>query len=90
MDVPFWEDVVGNIVFTPNEVIKNLDKFLEHKERILNCNTSYPIHIMKNKKDEWVILDGLHRLVKLIIEGAKTVKVKKVTREQVELTRKEG
>ncbi|MDP3794065.1 MAG: hypothetical protein Q8R07_04945, partial [Candidatus Uhrbacteria bacterium] len=62
-DVPFWEDKDGNIVITPNEVIRDLDKYPDHRDRIKNSNTSHPLDIMKNKKGEWLTLDGLHRLV---------------------------
>lgn len=50
LGVPFWEDKDGNIVITPNEVINNLDAYPEHRDKIKNCDASYPIDIMKNKK----------------------------------------
>lgn len=42
LDIPFWEDEDGNIVITPNEVINNLDDFPYHRDKIKNCDTSYP------------------------------------------------
>jgi len=90
MEVPFWEDEKRNIVLTPNEVLKDLDHFPKHRDRILGCDTLFPLHIMKNKKGEWVTLDGLHRLAKLILEGERVVKVKKVSEEQVWLTKRNG
>ncbi|MDO8617748.1 MAG: hypothetical protein Q7N87_02575 [Candidatus Uhrbacteria bacterium] len=85
-DVPFWEDKDGNIVITPNEVIRDLDKYPDHRDRIKNSNTSHPLDIMKNKKGEWLTLDGLHRLVKLFLEGKKTVRVRKIPPELIHLT----
>lgn len=89
MDIPFWEDNEGNIVLTPNEVLANLDKWPDHRDRINNSDTSFALHIMQNEKKEWVMLDGLHRFVKLIMEGVETVKVKKVSLEQVMLTKQD-
>jgi len=85
-DVPFWEDKEGNIVIRPREVIENLDAYPDHKERIMNCDCSYPLDIMKNRKGKWLTLDGLHRLVKLYMDGGKTVKVRKIPEDMVHLT----
>lgn len=86
LDIPFWEDEGGNIVVTPREVIDNLDAYPYHKEKIDACDTSYPIDIMKNKKDNWAILDGLHRLVKLYMASESTIQVRKIPREIIHLT----
>lgn len=88
MNIPFWEDDKGDIVITPNDVLKDPNKFPDHTKLIDNCDASYPVHITKNNLDEWIILDGLHRLAKLVREGKKEVMVKKVTMEQVRLTKK--
>ncbi len=89
MDIPFWENDKGNIMVTPNEVLKNPEKFPDHSKIIDECDMSYPIHITKNNLDEWLVLDGLHRLAKLVKEGKEELTVKKVTIKQVWLTKKE-
>lgn len=86
LDVPFWEDHQGNIVITPREVIENVNKYPEHRDKIEKCNSSFPIDVMKNKKDEWAILDGLHRLVKLFMKGEKVIRVRKIPREIIHTT----
>lgn len=86
LDIPFWENEQGDIVITPREVIQNLDKYPDHRDRIKNSNTSFPLDIMRNKRDKWLTLDGLHRLVKLIIEGENTVNVRKIPLELIHLT----
>ena len=86
LDIPFWEDEQGNIVVTPREVMDNLDQYPEHRDKIKNCDTSFPIDIMKNKNGQWLTLDGLHRLVKLIMEGKTTVDVRKIPPEMVHKT----
>jgi len=86
LDVPFWEDANGNIVITPREVVENPDNFPEHQDKLKLADTSYPIDIMKNKKGKWLTLDGLHRLVKLIMEGKSKIKVRKIPPELIHLT----
>lgn len=86
LDVPFWEDDEGNIVFTPREIMENLDAYPNHRDRIEKSNTSHPLDIMKNKKGEWCILDGLHRFVKLVLDGATIVRVRKIPSELIHLT----
>ena len=85
-EFPFWEDEEGNLVVTPNEVIDNPDKFPIHRDKMKNADTSYPVDIMKNKEGRWLTLDGLHRVVKLYIEGKTIIKVRKIPPEIIHLT----
>ncbi len=86
LEVPFWEDETGNIVITPREVMENQDQYPYHRDKIREADTSYPIDIMQNKKGEWLTLDGLHRLVKLVLEHKTRVRVRKIPRELIHLT----
>lgn len=88
-DLPFWEDEEGNIVITPRQVMDQLDAFPFHAQKIDNADTAYPIDIMKNKKGEWLTLDGLHRLAKLFLQHATTVRVRKIPPEIIHLTARE-
>ncbi len=86
LDIPFWENEQGDIVIAPNEVIQNADQYPGHRDRINGGDTSFPLDIMKNRKGKWLTLDGLHRLVKLVLEGASTVQVRKIPPELIHLT----
>jgi hypothetical protein len=86
LDIPFWEDEEGNITITPQEVVSDMDKFPYHRDKILNADTSYPIDIMRNKKGNWGILDGLHRLVKLHLDKETEILVRKIPPEIIHLT----
>lgn len=86
LDVPFWEDDEGNIVLTPRGVMDNLERYPKHRDRMAQSDTSYPLDIMKNKKGEWLTLDGLHRFAKLVLDGATTVRVRKIPPELIHLT----
>lgn len=83
LDMPFWTDGNAPYNLTAREVITSPEKYPEHKKRYEESDTNYPIDIMKNLKDKWLILDGLHRLVKLVIEGNAVVKVRKVSRDLI-------
>lgn len=78
--VPFlWE---GEKPVTPQEI---LDQPLAHPleyARMLLADTSYPIDIMQNK-GRWLILDGLHRLMKLYNQGQQDVLVRIIPREKI-------
>jgi len=66
----------------PWEVTKNPDKHSTHWKKIQEADLKYPIDIMENK-GRWLILDGLHRLVKAYILKMKTVKVRKISRQKI-------
>jgi hypothetical protein len=84
LDLPFWTD--GNIPYnlTAREVIANSQQFPQHAERLQKSDVRFPIDIMLNRHGKWLILDGLHRLCKLIIEGAEVVQVRKVPVEWID------
>lgn len=85
--IPFmWHDG-GVYNLTPQEIIDNPKKYPEEYERTMAADTAYPIDIMENK-GRWLILDGLHRLMKLAIEGHKTVQVRKIPRSDIPLITK--
>lgn len=85
-EVPFWEDKKGNIVITPREVMDRMDKYPYHRDKILRADTSHPIDIMKNKKGQWLTLDGLHRLEKLHLRKEKKIRVRKIPPSLIHLT----
>jgi len=86
LDIPFWENARGDIVITATEVMQNPDAYPDHRDKISNAETTYPLDIMKNKKGKWLTLDGLHRLVKLVMSGEKVVRVRKIPPELIYLT----
>ncbi|MDO8537373.1 MAG: ParB N-terminal domain-containing protein [archaeon] len=81
-DIPFWKTQNGYYDLTPNEVIKDKEKFKQEFERTMKADLSHSIDIMQNK-GKWLILDGLHRLVKAKILGYKKVSVRKIPRNEI-------
>lgn len=81
-DVPFWFLPGGYYDLKPREVIENPKKHLLEYGRTMASDLTYPLDIM-DWKGRWLLLDGLHRLVKAHILGWKTIKVRKVPKEEI-------
>ncbi|MCA9313328.1 hypothetical protein KDA08_03325 [Candidatus Saccharibacteria bacterium] len=87
-DIPFiWSKPDGYYDVNPSEVIEHPDQHPEEYERTMRADTTHPIDIMFWKK-RWLILDGLHRLMKQAIEGAEIVQVRKIPESAIPLIRK--
>lgn len=76
-DIPFWSTPGGYYNLSPNQVLNEPEKYIQEFERTMKADTSYPLDIMF-WKGKWLLLDGLHRLVKLKRQKNKTVKVRKI------------
>lgn len=81
-DVPFWfeNDEIYNL--SPNQVIEHPELHKKEWERIQRADISHPLDIMENK-GKWLLLDGLHRLMKLHLAGNKDVKVRIIPRTRI-------
>lgn len=88
LDLPFWEFDGKKYSLCPRQVLENVDLYEDHKNRILKSDVSYPIDIMENQNGKLEILDGVHRLVKLMFEGQKKVKVRNIPRTMISLINK--
>ena len=86
-NIPFWWTKGGYYNFKPIWVIEKPDKYPERNKRIMKSNLKYPLDVMF-WKDRWLLLDGLHRLVKAKMIGQKTVKVRKIPQEVIPLIKK--
>ncbi len=76
-DIPFWwTKPDGFYDVTPDVVLQNPEKHREEYERIMQANLDYPLDIMF-WKNRWLLLDGLHRLVKTKKLGMKKLKYEK-------------
>ncbi|KKR08306.1 MAG: hypothetical protein UT32_C0002G0069 [Parcubacteria group bacterium GW2011_GWC2_39_14] len=81
-EIPFWS--VGEAIYnlSPNQVISDPDTYQLEYNRTMGSDLLYPIDIMENK-GRWLILNGLHRLVKAKILGHKKVNVHKIPRTEI-------
>lgn len=85
LELPFWAHDGKKYNLCPMRVLENIDLYPEHKDRILNADTSHPIDVMKNQNSKLEILDGVHRLVKLMLEGNTKIKVRNIPRSAISL-----
>lgn len=77
-DIPFlWSKPDGFYDLKPASVLKHPAQFPDEYDRTMAADTSYPIDILF-WKNRWVILDGLHRLMKQSLNGGQTVQVRKI------------
>lgn len=67
---------------TVRELITNPEKEPAHYEKVKNAQLEYPIEIYFFD-GSWKILDGVHRLCKALLEGKKTISVRKVTDDMI-------
>lgn len=88
-DIPFWSTPDGFYNLKAKDVIDHRDENQAEYDRTMQADTSHPIDIMQ-WRGRWLILDGLHRLVKFSIQGAKTVKVRKIPRSAISLITKDS
>ncbi len=81
--IPFWEaQDTDDYNLTPWEFIKDTQKHTDHNQKIKKANLAFPIDIMENK-GRWLILDGLHRLMKAYQQGLHKVRVRKIPRSRI-------
>lgn len=85
LDLPFWDHAGSKYNLCPRDVLKNIEAYPDHKKRVLNADITHPIDIMENQNGKLEILDGVHRLVRLILEGSEKVKVRNIPREYISL-----
>ncbi len=82
-DAPFWPNNNSEKwTVTPWDVINQKDGTELEQQKIDNTDLSYPIDILENH-GKWLVLDGLHRLVKAYKQGQSNVKVRIVPRERL-------
>jgi len=83
LDVPYLDKIgTDDWNLTPRELIANLERESLHFDALKKADLAYPIAIYYHA-GKWKILDGIHRFCKAILNGAKTIKVKKVTEKMI-------
>lgn len=85
-DMPVWEkDGTDDWNLTPRDVMEGKEGSGTHRKRVENADISFPLIVTKYA-ERYVLLDGVHRLVKCYEHGERTVNAKVVPIEY--LTRK--
>jgi len=82
LDIPFCSHQGGAYNLKPRDIIEHQTDYESEYERTMNADLKYPIDIMENK-GRWLILDGLHRLMKAYILKMRTAHVRIIPREKI-------
>ncbi|MEK7447333.1 MAG: hypothetical protein AAB632_00820, partial [Patescibacteria group bacterium] len=69
-----------------NQLLENLKREVTHSEKMEKSDLKYPIDIYYFR-DNWIILDGVHRLAKAKNLGYRKIKIRKVREEDIEKIR---
>ncbi|MEJ1969071.1 MAG: hypothetical protein WDN03_10645 [Rhizomicrobium sp.] len=77
LELPVWAGPNGPYSLSPMEVLKGPKVHAAEYVRMARADTSHPIDIAFHL-DRWVVLDGVHRLLKLYRDGAQLVRVRVV------------
>lgn len=73
MDVPVWPDDAGrDYATTPRQVLSAPEKYPREFARVQSADTRYPIDVIA-RQGRLMILDGIHRLARTIVEGRVTI-----------------
>lgn len=67
LDLPWWRDGDRYFAVTPNEVRTAPDRFALQWRRVLDADLDVPIDLLA--RDQLVVLDGVHRLLKADVLG---------------------
>jgi hypothetical protein len=82
LDVPYWEnDMSERWTVTPRDVMNRKQGTIFEQARTEQADTSFPIDLFENK-GRLFVLDGLHRLVKLLFQGNQKVRVRIIPKDR--------
>lgn len=83
-DMPVWEkDGTDDWNLTPWEVIRKETGTKGHQKKVQDADLRHPL-IITRYNDRFVILDGVHRLVKAYAQGSTKVNAKVIPYEYIE------
>ena len=83
-DVPLWNEGSEIYNLSPRDVMEHPELHPVEAERVARADTSHPLDVMENK-GRWLLIDGLHRLTKLYMEGKNEVSVRVIPRTLISL-----
>jgi hypothetical protein len=77
-DIPYLEkEGTDDWNLSINYLIRHLDTEISHAEKIKKADMTYPIDIYFFKNN-WIILDGVHRLAKALLQNDKSILVRRI------------
>lgn len=75
MDYPFLDLRNRPYAITPSEVLNHPHSYPTHYARMMAAEEDYAVNVVRHPvHGKWIILDGLHRLMKAVFFGRRAVK----------------
>jgi len=68
LDLPWWRHDGTWFQVTPKDFQAHPSAYPEHAERVASAELAYPLHVVR-RRHRWLILDGIHRLIKAEVRG---------------------
>ena len=77
LDLPYWRYDSQPFQVTPAQVKADPARYEEQYQRAMATDLGYPLDLLI-RNDRWVILDGVHRLLKADVLGLRHVRVRRL------------
>ena len=79
LDCPFWPTDPPHQIFNlkPRDVLAEPGRYSDHHRRILEADMAYPLEV-GHFGSTLVILDGIHRLAKMVSHGTTEAQIRYV------------
>lgn len=88
LDIPYLEQLgTDDWNLSPRMLIENFDKETHHAGVVQKADLQYPIEIYFFKW-QWIIIDGVHRFTKAMMQWNTTIKVRRISDEIVNQVKK--
>lgn len=84
LEIPYLErEVTDDWNLCIRELLENFDNESHHAKQTMDADLSFPIELYFYK-DQWIILDGVHRLARAILENRDTILVRRIPQNEID------
>lgn len=87
LDLRWWKYDDRHFAVSPNEVRGDPIRYEAQWRRTLAADLTFAIHVAETAPQRWTILDGVHRLLKADVAGARTIRASRLGPRELELIR---
>ena len=77
LDLPYWRHGGKPFQVTPSQVRADPARYQEQDQRTIEADLGYPLDLL-DRNNRWVVLDGVHRLLKADLLGLSSVQVRRL------------
>ena len=82
LDKPFWKDGHRKFALRPCDVAVDLQRYQADYERAMAADLSRPVNVI-GLSGRWVVIDGLHRVLKAWMCGHEVILAKQAHEEHI-------